>query len=249
MKYDCAVIQDLLPLYIDGICSEESRKIIEEHLNECTSCKTMLAEMGSPADDADKQKKAQADLYMADMLKKIKKRINGRMARILLGAVAAAAVISGGVFILFSEPLKELGPEDVEMSAEIYDLQELTMETAGQTSYEDGPTAILTSPEDESELIDVQVPGMGRITMSEDTIVENPRLSVITTGSKYHLRIVHWDVEDDTLYVSKITTTLLGNEAKDGYEVSVSIGFDVFDRIVYRPESGGEEVLLWSKDQ
>ena len=42
MKYSCDLISDLLPLYKDEICSEASRKIIEEHLAECPDCKKML---------------------------------------------------------------------------------------------------------------------------------------------------------------------------------------------------------------
>lgn len=42
MKQDlitCELVQDLLPLYEDGCCSEQSRKIVEQHLKECESCK------------------------------------------------------------------------------------------------------------------------------------------------------------------------------------------------------------------
>lgn len=35
----CEVVQDLLPLYMDGCCSEQSGKIVEEHLKECTDCR------------------------------------------------------------------------------------------------------------------------------------------------------------------------------------------------------------------
>ncbi len=45
MKYDCNLIKDLLPLYYDDACSDESKKIVEEHLNECNSCKALLKEM------------------------------------------------------------------------------------------------------------------------------------------------------------------------------------------------------------
>jgi hypothetical protein len=38
MKVKCEVIEDLLPLYIDGVCSEESKVIVEEHLKECRLC-------------------------------------------------------------------------------------------------------------------------------------------------------------------------------------------------------------------
>lgn len=39
MKYKCEVVRDLLPLYIDGVSSKESNKIMEEHLKECNECK------------------------------------------------------------------------------------------------------------------------------------------------------------------------------------------------------------------
>jgi hypothetical protein len=39
------VIQDLLPLYHDGVCSEKSREMVEEHLMECESCKKALMEI------------------------------------------------------------------------------------------------------------------------------------------------------------------------------------------------------------
>ena len=32
MYEPCALIQDLLPLYRDGVCSDESRKAVEAHL-------------------------------------------------------------------------------------------------------------------------------------------------------------------------------------------------------------------------
>lgn len=39
MKTNCSVIEDLLPLYIDGVCGDESKKMVEEHLEKCHGCK------------------------------------------------------------------------------------------------------------------------------------------------------------------------------------------------------------------
>lgn len=45
MKRECSLIRDLLPLYVERMVSEESKKIIEEHLAQCPSCKKVYEEM------------------------------------------------------------------------------------------------------------------------------------------------------------------------------------------------------------
>ena len=45
MKINCNIIEDLLPLYIDDMVSEDSRQLVEEHLKECAACRKMLDEM------------------------------------------------------------------------------------------------------------------------------------------------------------------------------------------------------------
>lgn len=45
MKYSCDVIKDLLPLYYDKACSEQSKKIVEEHLEECASCRSLMKKL------------------------------------------------------------------------------------------------------------------------------------------------------------------------------------------------------------
>lgn len=42
MKTDCEIIRDLLPLYVDDICSEKSRELVDEHLRECAECSSLL---------------------------------------------------------------------------------------------------------------------------------------------------------------------------------------------------------------
>ena len=38
MKLPCEMIQDLLPLYHDGVCSEVSKTVVREHLKDCEQC-------------------------------------------------------------------------------------------------------------------------------------------------------------------------------------------------------------------
>ena len=46
----CEVIQDLLPLYIDNICSDESRRMVSEHLESCDECKKLYENMSKPVE-------------------------------------------------------------------------------------------------------------------------------------------------------------------------------------------------------
>lgn len=50
MKISCNVIEDILPIYYDGVCSDESATLIEEHLKECTKCSRVLSDLCSGID-------------------------------------------------------------------------------------------------------------------------------------------------------------------------------------------------------
>lgn len=44
---NCDVIKDLIPLYIDGCCSEESTSAVKEHLAHCQACSALAEEMSA----------------------------------------------------------------------------------------------------------------------------------------------------------------------------------------------------------
>ena len=44
-KYNCELIQDILPLYQDEICSAYSHSIVEEHLQECETCAKIMEKL------------------------------------------------------------------------------------------------------------------------------------------------------------------------------------------------------------
>ncbi|MGN1095609.1 MAG: zf-HC2 domain-containing protein [Eubacteriales bacterium] len=47
---DCNVIKDLIPLYIDDCCSEESADIVKKHIASCPECKTLYENMHNPSE-------------------------------------------------------------------------------------------------------------------------------------------------------------------------------------------------------
>lgn len=42
MKITCDIIKDLLPLYHDDVCSRDSCKMVEEHIDKCEDCRVEL---------------------------------------------------------------------------------------------------------------------------------------------------------------------------------------------------------------
>lgn len=47
MKVTCNVIKDVLPLYVENMISDDSRIMVEEHIEQCQECKIYLDEMQS----------------------------------------------------------------------------------------------------------------------------------------------------------------------------------------------------------
>ena len=44
-KISCNVYQDILPLYVDDVVSDETREFVADHLQKCASCRAELAKM------------------------------------------------------------------------------------------------------------------------------------------------------------------------------------------------------------
>ncbi len=97
MKLSCNVAKDLLPLYHDGVCSDESRALVEAHLESCESCRALLQELngelelphGEP-DDLGTMKK------LENQVRKGKKRAWLKGAAAVLAVVLlVTAVIAG----------------------------------------------------------------------------------------------------------------------------------------------------------
>jgi len=94
MKYPCNLIQDLLPLYHDGVCSEESNKIIENHLKECSSCSDYYTSL-CDADEivAAPQNNVELEMKKAASFCSIKKKIRRKQILVVILAFAIFAAI------------------------------------------------------------------------------------------------------------------------------------------------------------
>ena len=141
MKISCKVIEDLLPLYHDDICSPESKALVDEHLEICESCKHILNSMEGEFE------LSQEDHVGKEALKGIQTKVkkNNRKA-ILKGIAITLAVLILGIsmtgilwyrtqalfYLELSERMMEKYPH---VSAE-YPHEYLAPTTTGQTDPE-----------------------------------------------------------------------------------------------------------------
>lgn len=95
MSYPCEMIQDLLPLYLDGVCSEESKKAIEQHLAECSGCKSFYTAMEETGETQIQAHNPDRERQKAVSFHAVKKRIFRKQ---ILAAVSAVLVLMAIAF-------------------------------------------------------------------------------------------------------------------------------------------------------
>lgn len=90
MSYPCNIIQDLLPSYVDGLCSAESQRAVEEHVRGCEPCRQILDAM-------------QAKEYeLPDPAQNIKKkRPFQKLRNRVLSLIMAVVLVCGSVSVFF----------------------------------------------------------------------------------------------------------------------------------------------------
>ena len=245
MTYPCGIIRDLLPLYIDDVCNEESKQAVENHLSECEKCRNYYESMKSTEGFVAKENDNSEDMKMANNLKNVKSKINKKIRNIVLGAVAAMVFVIVGVTLLFNVALKEVSPDDVIVSANVYSFEELIENSASNVPNSESVT-IYSDDRDNSQKIEVRIPEIGEITVTEDTIEKNKYVTVFSVSSEYFIRTIKHEIKGDTIYISAFKTTLLNNKAESYQKTMTSLQFSEINRIVF-VEDDGKETVLWSK--
>ena len=217
MNYPCGIIEDLLPLYIDDVCNEESKQAVQNHLTECEKCRNCYEAMKSTDGVTEKRKSNSEDNIIANSLKNVKKRINRKIRNVVLCATAAVLIVMYGFSLLFNIPIKNM-------------------------------VTIFSDENDRSERIKINIPGIGTVVLTKDTIEKCQYATVISFCSEYFIKAVEIGsgTEDNTMYISAFKTTLLNNKAQDYQQQMHSLDLQEINRIVF-VNSDGTETVLWCR--
>lgn len=115
---DCKIIQDLLPLYHDGVCSQESRREVETHLGGCETCRKLLADLDAPLPEAARAQaggEASALWRLAREWKRAiwRARLKGAAAALAVCALLALGWVVATDWTVFPIPMERIQVSDV----------------------------------------------------------------------------------------------------------------------------------------
>lgn len=111
MNISCKVIQDLLPLYHDGVTSLETNALVEEHLQTCEACQEEFHKLQEavalalPSPEREEQK--------TESLKKVKRSLRYKRLAVIAITLAVMIAISIPVGMWMSIPCMTLPLEEV----------------------------------------------------------------------------------------------------------------------------------------
>lgn len=90
-KLECDVIRDLLPSYVEEICSETSKQYVDEHLQDCPDCDRLMRQLRDTDFSTTKLEQRQFDGY-----KKAKRQISQQsISGVLLAVTLVFSAIAG----------------------------------------------------------------------------------------------------------------------------------------------------------
>ena len=100
MRISCQIIEDLLPLYVDGVCQEDTKAFMKEHLQTCVKCSVALDQMKQ--DEFKVIKSVNIEEAQVQTLQSLRQKfMKNKITLILLSVFSAIGICIGGYFLIF----------------------------------------------------------------------------------------------------------------------------------------------------
>ena len=96
MKISCEIIKDLLPLYLDSVCSNDSKAAIDEHLTACGNCKSELQVMQTSLPI----NRTEQNINEAEAVKRLSKRWKKGMTKSLLKGILITVLVIAALALI-----------------------------------------------------------------------------------------------------------------------------------------------------
>ena len=165
-KVTCDVIKDLMPLYVDDVLSNDSQKLVEEHIAECDKCRELY-------------KKIKEDIpclsdktnHDKEVIQKIRSSIRRNKTKAVCIAVFLVTVIATIVLLGTIDAMKQeivIGnfTEDTEVSADVLKFHKKEIELK---------ELIMSQDEDNITDVSVNLSGTAKKITSADIHIESKK--------------------------------------------------------------------------
>ena len=112
-KINCNVIQDILPLYIDDVVSDDTKELVEEHLQNCEICQRVYHETKTDLENDMKiSAQTKESSNEANDLKSFRKFLKKRKIKTILLSIAATVICFVAVFTFMNKHVTYISYKD-----------------------------------------------------------------------------------------------------------------------------------------
>ncbi|MDR2832207.1 MAG: zf-HC2 domain-containing protein [Streptococcaceae bacterium] len=118
MKIPCAVIFDLIPLYKENLCSEETKTFVDEHLKNCKDCQTLFNSYDGEIFEQNSETEGLDNEKSVAMITRINRKLKFKKIIIALVSFIFAILLTLGTYILFAEVDIPVSYEDCQLTVE-----------------------------------------------------------------------------------------------------------------------------------
>ena len=124
MSKQCDIVRDILPLYVDGACSEASAEMVKEHLNACADCNAIYQKLLSHTSEDVLHEESESVI----MRHEAKEKQRGRK-KITIAVLVSIALCTIAIFTaLFLLPINiAYEPVKIDFPFEVEDVENVEM--------------------------------------------------------------------------------------------------------------------------
>lgn len=201
-KITCEVVKDLLPLYCDDVCSSDSRKLVEEHLHVCVSCRELLGKMKTECCVADAKERRDEEI-VKNMASAWKTSVMHGFLKGIAVTLCVCLFLAGAYYVLVRVPSVAVSDENIEANVE--GISDTHIEI--RLTVTDGKKAPLCSAEYTADGKYYIIMKRGIIAIkngSGENLREDfsiPREGTTKDGKKVRIREIYYGTENDGMLI------------------------------------------------
>lgn len=219
MKLSCNVVKDLLPSYIDELCSDESRELVEAHLNECSECRNCCNNMRSELAGEKKASGKVEPVNEKELIRKVNQKYKNQSIRNFFVGVISCLLVICLVLAIFT-PSRRLKDSEYKISYSVINMYNYIVETdiSGTTAIRED--AIVLSSEDDVDKSVFSLINIGgkKILADDEALASNPYCTVVSVDADVPLSKCDIDIEEvdgEMLITADLRTFIIGGGSEE----------------------------------